>query len=55
MSYLERMKDIIKKNQDDIETLHIEMDQLLCEIIEENIFDGDRIVKLFKSQDIWYA
>lgn len=55
MSYLERLKEITEKYQDDAETLHIEMDRLLCEIIEDNIPNGNKIVKLFNSQDIWYA
>ena len=55
MSYLERLQEIIDENQDDVETSHILMDELLCEIIEDNVPDGAKITKLFKIQEKYYS
>ena len=47
------MQTLIAKHGDDIETLHYEMDELMCEVLTE--LGYGKGVTVFENADRWYA
>lgn len=50
--YTERMRELAN-NDDDIEARHVEMDDLMCEILKEMGFN--ELVDIFNETEKWYA
>lgn len=51
--YTERMRELADNNDDDIEMRHVEMDNLMCEILKEMGFN--ELVDIFNETEKWYA
>lgn len=51
--YTERMRKLADNNDDDIEARHVEMDDLMCEILKEMGFN--ELVEIFNETEKWYA
>ena len=48
-----KMQTLVTKCGDDPETLHVEMDKLMCELLT-NLGYGDG-VEVFNHQELWYS
>ena len=51
--YIDRMKCCIDEYSDDIETLHVEADHILLEIVER--VGLQEVADLFRDAEKWYA
>lgn len=48
-----KMKELVDKYGHDPEALHIEMDGLMCQVLEEHGYNAG--VEIFEDSDIWYS
>lgn len=51
--FRDRMYEIKEKNDGYPETMHIEMDELMCEMLKSLGYEGG--VKIFEKQEKWYS
>lgn len=50
---LNRAKQILREEEDDRESLHIKLDNLLCDVLNELGYGA--LVKLFRETHKWYS
>lgn len=55
LSYLVKISNVDSHTFEDLEDTHIRADEILCEVIETYIKDGNKITEQFRKIDKWYS
>ena len=51
--FKEKMQDINKKYENDVEAKHSKMDDLMCEVLKQHGYDEG--IDVFEKTELWYS